>query len=90
MYSALLLDEGDSNSRYNCFKEIKKDYGIRSKVVHGTVGNAEALEEAYFRASKLLASLLSKCVELSRIPSTEELDGTALAGHIAAKVPDSS
>ena len=86
MYSALLLGEGDSNLRYKCFKEIKKDYGVRSKVVHGTVENGEALEEAYSRASKLLARLLSRCVELARVPSTEELDRAALVGHITDKV----
>jgi hypothetical protein len=85
MYSALLLEEGDAELRYKRFKEIKKDYGVRSKVVHGTVGNGEALEEAYSRASNLLARLLSRCVELSRVPSSEEYDRAALIGHIAAK-----
>jgi hypothetical protein len=85
MYSALLLEEGDSNSRYKCFKEIKKEYGVRSNVVHGTIETGDSLEGAYSRASNLLARLLSKCVELSRVPSTEELDRAALVGHIAAK-----
>jgi hypothetical protein len=90
MYSALLLGEGDSNLRYKCFKEIKKDYGVRSKVVHGTVANSEALEEAYSRASKLLARLLSRCVELTHVPSTEELDRAALVGYITDKVSGAS
>jgi hypothetical protein len=89
-YSALLLEEGDANLRYERFKEIKKDYGVRSKVVHGTGGSGEALEEAYSRASKLLAKLLSRCVELSHVPSTEELDRAALVGHVTAKVRVSS
>ncbi len=87
MYSALLLEKGDANLRYERFREIKRDYAVRSKVVHGTIEDGDVLEEAYSRASKLLASLLSRCVELSRVPSTEELDRAALIGHIADKVP---
>jgi hypothetical protein len=85
MYSALLLEEGDANLRYKCFKEIKKEYGIRSKVVHGTIEDDDDLKEAYGRASNLLARLLLRCVELSRVPTTEELDRAALAGHIISK-----
>ncbi|MGD0156850.1 MAG: hypothetical protein ABSB50_12175 [Terracidiphilus sp.] len=90
MYSALLLEEGDANLRYKCFKEIKKDYGIRSKVVHGTIENDDILKEAYARASKLLARLLLRCVELSRVPTIEELDRAALVGHIISKPPGPS
>jgi hypothetical protein len=87
MYSALLLEEGDANSRYKCFKEIKKDYSVRSKVVHGTIEDEDVLRQAYTRASKLLARLLSRCVELSRVPTTEEFDRAALVGHIVSKPP---
>ena len=90
MYSALLLEEGDANLRYKCFKEIKKDYSMRSKVVHGTIESDDVLKEAYSRASKLLARLLLRCVELSRVPTTEELDRAALAGHITSRFPGPS
>jgi hypothetical protein len=87
MYSALLLEEGDANLRYKCFKEVRKDYSVRSKVVHGTIEDEDVLKEAYARASKLLARLLLRCVELSRVPTTEELDRAALAGHIISELP---
>jgi hypothetical protein len=82
MYSALLIEDGDADLRYERFKEIRKEYGVRSRVVHGTIENDEALKEGYSRASKLLAKLLSRCVELSHVPSTEELDRAALIGNI--------
>ena len=83
MYSALLLDEPDANARYDRFKEIRKEYNVRSKVVHGTVKGEKTLADGYLRASKLLAKLLSRCVELSHVPSSEELDRAALTSHIA-------
>jgi hypothetical protein len=82
LYSALLLDEGDAGMRYKTFKEIRKAYDIRSKVVHGALENSNSLGQAYDYASKLLARLLARCVELSRVPSAEELERTALAGHL--------
>jgi hypothetical protein len=90
MYSALLLEEGDADLRYEVFKEVRKDYGVRSKVVHGTSVSDKALVEAYFRASKLLARLLSRCVEVSHVPSIEELDRAALVGYVTAKHPKTS
>lgn len=84
MYSALLLEQADADLRYELFKQIKKDYGTRSKVVHGNSVADDALENAYLRASALLARLLCRCVELSRVPSVEELDRAALVGHIMA------
>jgi hypothetical protein len=87
MYSALLLEQGDADLRYGLFKEVKKAYGIRSKVVHGSNVSSEALEGAYLHASALLAKLLSKCVELSHVPSTEELDRAALGGHVTTMGP---
>lgn len=90
MYSALLLEESDVNLRYKCFKEIKKDYSVRSKVVHGTIEDEDVLKEAYTRASMLLVRLLLRCVELSRVPTTEELDRAALVGHIISKLPGPS
>ena len=82
LYSALLLEQDDADLRYELFKKIKKDYGIRSKVVHGNSTTEDVLEDAYHRSSSLLARLLSRCVELSRVPSIEELDRAALAGHV--------
>jgi hypothetical protein len=87
MYSALLLEQGDADLRYGLFKEVKKAYGIRSKVVHGSNVSSEALEDTYLHASALLAKLLSKCVELSYVPSTEELDRAALGGHVTTMRP---
>jgi hypothetical protein len=56
--------------------------------VHGTVPEGVELEAAHSRASDLLAKLLSRCVELSRVPSTEELDRAALVGSITPNAPE--
>ena len=88
MYSALLLEKDDARLRYERFREIRREYAVRSRVVHGTIESEAGLEEAYFRASRLLADLLSRCVELSRVPTTEELDRAALLGNISGEVPN--
>ena len=87
LYSALLLEKDDASLRYERFREIKKEYAVRSRVVHGTIESEAGLEEAYSRASRLLADLLSRCVEMSRVPSTEELDRVALLGNISGEDP---
>ena len=86
MYSALLIEESSAEERYRRYKEIKKAYGARSKVVHGDTMDDDSLMEAYASASELLVKLLSRCVELSRVPSIDELDRAALVGCITAKV----
>jgi Apea-like HEPN len=82
LYSALMLEENSAEARYDCYKRIKKDYDLRSKVVHGALEKETQMEDAYIRASGLLVKLLAKCVDLSRVPTSEELDRAALTGYI--------
>ena len=82
LYSSLMLEKENVDARYACFKRIKKDYDARSRVVHGGVSNESALEEAYRRASEILAALLARCVELARVPTPEELDRVALYSYL--------
>jgi hypothetical protein len=81
-YSALMLEPASPNARYDLYKKIRKEYDRRSKVVHGAQDKDLPLEEIYKSASDLLVKLLAKCVELSRVPSSEELDRAALIGFI--------
>jgi hypothetical protein len=83
LYSALLLESASPEARFNCYTRIKKDYSFRSMVVHGTVGKKVSLEDVYNRASSLLVSLLARCVELGRVPTSEELDKAALFGFLS-------
>ena len=83
LYSALMLEENSTDARYDCYKRVKKDYDLRSKVVHGALEKESQMEDAYIRASGLLVRLLAKCVDLSRVPTSEELDRAALTGFIS-------
>jgi hypothetical protein len=82
LYSALMLEEASADARYDCYKRVKKDYDLRSKVVHGALESESQMENVYKRASDLLVRLLARCVELSRVPTSEELDRAALTGYI--------
>jgi hypothetical protein len=83
LYSALMLEGESSDARYEYYKRIKKDYDMRSKVVHGALEKESQIEEAYTHASELLVRLLAKCVELSRVPTSEELDRAAMTGFVS-------
>lgn len=85
LYSALLLEESSADARYDCYKRIKKDYSLRSRVVHGSMEEESQLEAIYVRASELLVGLLARCVALSRVPTDEEFDRAATMGHIGPK-----
>ena len=84
LYSALLLEASSPEARFECYRRVKKEYGVRSMVVHGTAGKKTSLEDAYARASGILVALLARCVELGRVPSAEELDRAAVMGFIAS------
>jgi hypothetical protein len=88
LYSALLLNANDSDSRYALYKKIKKEYDHRSKVVHGTIDKNLQLREAYESANEILVSLLARCVEISRVPTSEEFDRAALVGFIGCPTAD--
>lgn len=73
LYSAILL-EGDEDQKAARFELVKKSYSLRSRVVHGAKPTKEKLEAGFAEATDLLADLLSRCVELGRVPSRDELD----------------
>jgi hypothetical protein len=82
LYAALIL-ERSPEARFACYKQVRKDYDVRSKVVHGSIGKGQKLDDAYGRASEILVRLLARCVELGRVPTAEELDRAALFGAIS-------
>jgi hypothetical protein len=56
------------------FKQVKELYDERSKVVHGRKVGDEVLREHVAKARSLLARLLSRLIELGRLPSKDEHD----------------
>lgn len=80
--NAALLLEGDAEDKAKLFAAVKTAYKLRSKVVHGGGGDAEALHRGYEFASDLLARLLRRVVELGRVPDVAEYDRIAVAGRI--------
>jgi hypothetical protein len=86
LYSALVLENESPEKRYECYKRIRKDYDIRSKVVLGALGKGVSVKDAYHRASNLLVSLLARCIELESVPSADELDRASLVGFISPPI----
>lgn len=74
---AAILHDGDREQKLTLFRDIKRAYDIRSKVVHGAQAGDEKLASAAGFAGDLLVGLLRKMVELGRVPSTSELDDAA-------------
>jgi len=70
-------EEGDHEEKANWFAEVKKAYGVRSKAVHGGALNEPMLQDGYQQASRILVSLLARCVEIGRVPKSAELDALA-------------
>lgn len=76
---AAMLSDGTRDERIARFHRVKKAYGFRSRVVHGSgFDNAKLAAEHHF-ASTLLIELLAKCVTLGRLPTFKELDEAAAA-----------
>jgi hypothetical protein len=78
LYAALLY-KGSTAEKIAYFNEVKKAYAIRSRAVHGGKATKENLRLGYDASSKILVSLLARCVELGRVPSSEELDALAVS-----------
>ncbi len=81
LYSALTVS-GTPEEKRAFYKLVKGAYSTRSKVVHGNRLEREKLPEAYRTASDVLVSLLARCVELGRVPSTAELDALAVSANL--------
>ncbi|MCK0127323.1 HEPN domain-containing protein [Erythrobacter sp. F6033] len=81
LYCAL-LSNGSLEERVELFDMVKKAYSLRSRVVHGAKPSKKKLESGYEDATRLLAELLAKCVELGRVPERAELDRASLSAQI--------
>ncbi|GAA3725369.1 hypothetical protein GCM10022268_36580 [Sphingomonas cynarae] len=79
LYAALIID-GWPEEKVRYFDQVKNAYGIRSRAVHGGKTKLEKLVEGYHMASRILADLLARCVELGRVPTPTELDHLAVKG----------
>jgi hypothetical protein len=76
---AALLHKGSTAEKITYFKEVKKAYAIRSRAVHGGKATSEDLRLGYQTSSNILVNLLVRCVELGRVPSTDEFDALAVS-----------
>ena len=76
LHAAILL-EGDRDQKIAIFRNTKRAYDLRSKVVHGGQADTEELSSAVGFACDLLTGLLRRMVELGRVPSSSELDNLA-------------
>jgi hypothetical protein len=76
LYAAIML-EGTSEEKAAYLKEVKDAYGIRSRAVHGGKIGSGKLQQGYVAASRILARLLARCVEIGRVPTPAELDRLA-------------
>jgi hypothetical protein len=82
LYAAVMFD-GTPQEKADYFDAVRKSYGVRSRVVHGSKPPAEKLKEGYDQASRILVRLLAKCVELGRVPTPAELDRLAVSQTIS-------
>jgi len=78
-YIAVAL-EPPGKSRHERFKEAKRLYGVRSKVVHGAALSEEELREHVIATRTLLSRLLRAFTEQRKIPQAADLDEARLSG----------
>jgi Apea-like HEPN len=81
LYAALLHD-GAPTEKIAYFDEVRKAYAIRSRAVHGGKVSPARLKEGFETASRILVNLLARCVELGRVPTSNELDALAVAQNL--------
>ena len=81
LYSAILM-KGSEPEKSERFELVKKSYSLRSRVVHGAKPTKQKLDAGYEEATNLLADLLSRCVELGRVPTRNELDRRSFSGDL--------
>lgn len=74
---AAILHGGESEAKAARFRDVKRAYDIRSKVVHGADVDGAKLEAAVEFASDLLLDLLRRTLEIGRMPKGAELDEAA-------------
>lgn len=75
-YAAVMLDKS-KEEKVEHASRVRKAYGLRSRVVHGSRPKQADLERGYADAAEILIRLLSKCVAIGRVPGRKELDTIA-------------
>ena len=73
LLSACLLAEGEERRKAK-FKEVKKLYSVRSKVVHGTQLSPEKIAVALNDSYQLLADLLLLSIDKGHVLSQDDFD----------------
>lgn len=79
LYSAILFD-GSEEDKLQHFDRVKRAYTVRSTAVHGGSTKTKKLRDGVTSAEEILIGLLSKCVDLGRVPTPSELDRASVAG----------
>ncbi len=78
LYSACLLAErGEPRKRK--FEEVKRLYGLRSKVVHGEKLTMEKISQAMSDSFRLLRDLLLHAVERGKPTTTEDIENAVFS-----------
>ena len=68
--------EPRGHARRDCYKAILKMYDVRSKAVHGSALQADALE-AHIRDTRvLLSQLICRFTETGKAPTPDELESS--------------
>ncbi|MCC7066285.1 MAG: hypothetical protein IT456_26055 [Planctomycetes bacterium] len=70
--AAYLEPRGDS--RVQRYRQLKRLYDVRSKVVHGAALEPDAVATHVVVVRQLLGSLLTRMIELGRVPADDEWD----------------
>lgn len=81
LYAALMF-VGTDDEKAEHYDFVKKAYGLRSRAVHGNGLGREKLREGCDAANGILIRLLSRCVEIGRVPTSAELDRLAVSATI--------
>ncbi len=73
LYISAIL-EGPGAARYELFKKTKEEYNTRSRIVHGSATDEEAIRRHILKARSLLSRLICRMTESQGVPATETLD----------------
>lgn len=72
----------EPNERKEIFLEVKRQYGIRSKAVHGTSVSREKILESYLYSRSILRSIIMKCIEHKKVPSQSDFEDKIFASKV--------
>lgn len=81
LYLALLAG-GSVDDKCRYFSEVRDIYGVRSRVVHGAAVNEEKRVAGFEATNKILVESLARCVEIGRVPTTEDFNRAAVSGSL--------